>query len=708
MKKLEVAYNLKIAFIGNPNVGKTTLFNQITGLRQKVGNYPGVTVDKKIGYFQSAEMSSPITIIDLPGTYSLYPRSEDELIVHRVLNGLSNEGKPDAVLAVVDMANLERGLFLVSQIMDLGLPVALVLNMKDVAENKGITVNTFKLYKAAGIPVIQTNAREKKGLDAVYQALRENSFKKTPFLPTDIDLIPTDLAQKIQQRFELDNAYQSYQLLRFAEHETLLSKEDKTWLQDLVAESGYDLLHAQREESDLRYKQINNILNGCIERKNIAQKNVTSRLDKIFLHPVGGYFIFFATLFLIFQAIFTWAEWPMNLIDGLFAVLSEGARSIFPAGALTDLLADGLIPGIGGVAIFVPQIALLFGFLAILEDSGYMARAVFLTDRLMRPFGLNGKSIVPLMSGMACAIPAVMAARNIGNYKDRLITILVTPLMSCSARLPVYVILIGLVIPDETFGPFNYQGLALMGMYLLGTFAALISAWLMKLIIKAQNKGFLVIELPIYRWPGIKDVLLTMYLKSRTFVLETAKIIVSISVILWVLASYGPVEKMEMAEKSVNIPEIVTAESHSEYQNEIASAKLQASYAGHLGRLLEPVIAPLGYDWKIGIALITSFAAREVFVATISTLYSIGEDTEDTLTIKQRLEKQVDPNTGQKVFRPEVGLSLLMFYAFAMQCMSTMAIVKRETKTWKWAFIQFVYMTALAYISAYMVYNIFS
>ncbi len=699
---------MKIAFIGNPNVGKTTIFNQITGLRQKVGNYPGVTVDKKIGYFQSAEMSAPVTIIDLPGTYSLYPRSEDELIVHRVLNGLGTEGKPDAVIAVVDMTNLERGLFLVTQIMDLGLPVALVLNMKDVAENKGISVNSFKLYKSLGIPVIQTNAREKKGLDAIYQTLRENTFKKASFLPSDLQLIPDELALKIQERFGLDNAYQSYQLLRFADHDSILNQEDKAYLRDLVAASDYDLLNAQREESDLRYKQINQILDESIERSKVSSKNVTARLDKVFLHPVLGYIIFVGTLLLIFQAIFAWAEWPMNLIDGLFAVLSDGVRNLLPAGALTDLLADGIIPGIGGVAIFVPQIALLFGFLAILEDSGYMARVVFLTDRIMRPFGLNGKSIVPLMSGMACAIPAIMAARNIGNFKDRLITILVTPLMSCSARLPVYVILVGLVVPEGTFGPFNYQGLALMGMYFLGTFAALISAWVMKLIIKAQNKGFLVIELPIYRWPGVQDVLYTMYSKSKTFVFETGKIIISISIILWVLASYGPVEKMQMAENSVEPPAVVTEESQSEYQNEIASAKLQASYAGHLGRLLEPVITPLGYDWKIGIALITSFAAREVFVATISTLYSIGEDTEETLTIMEKLEKQTDPNTGLKVFRPAVGLSLLMFYAFAMQCVSTMAVVKRETKTWKWAFIQFVYMTALAYISAYIVYNLFS
>lgn len=699
---------MKIAFIGNPNVGKTTLFNQITGLRQKVGNYPGVTVDKKIGYFQSANMSSPITIIDLPGTYSLYPRSEDELIVHRVLNGLSKEGKPDAVLAVVDMTNLERGLFLVTQIMDMGLPVAMVLNMKDVAETKGIDVNTFKLFKKLNIPVIQTNAREKNGIAAVYEAIQENTFSKATFLPESTTLIPAELSKKIQERFNLSNAYQCYQLLRFADHDSILNKSDKDFLKQELQAIDFDILKAQQQEIELRYKLVNEVLDSCVQKKDVVLKNVSARLDKFFLHPVGGYLIFFAMLFLIFQAIFAWAEWPMNLIDSLFAVMSDGVKFILPAGAVTDLLADGLLPGIGGVAIFIPQIALLFGFLAILEDSGYMARAVFLTDRFMRPFGLNGKSIVPLMSGMACAIPAIMAARNIGNYKDRLITILVTPLMSCSARLPVYVILIGLVIPDQSFGPFNYQGLALMGMYFLGTFAALISAWVMKLIIKAQNKGYLVIELPIYRWPGVKDVIFTMYLKSKTFVLETAKIIISISIILWVLASYGPVEKMNAAENSVTQPTENSDEAQSQYNNDVASAKLQASYAGHLGRIIEPVLTPLGYDWKIGIALITSFAAREVFVATISTLYSIGEDTDDTLTIRERLEQQRNPETGQKVFRPAVGLSLLMFYAFAMQCMSTMAIVKRETKSWKWPLIQFVYMTALAYISAFAVYQIFS
>lgn len=699
---------MKIAFLGNPNVGKTTLFNQLTGLRQKVGNYPGVTVDKKIGYFQSTEKASPITIIDLPGTYSLYPRSEDELVVHRVLNGLGKEGKPDAVLAVVDMTNLERGLFLVTQIIDLGLPVALVLNMKDIAEGKGIKVNVFKLYKALGIPVIPTNARASEGIEVIREAIGKHSFSESTFLSPDIEIIPPSLAKVIGEKFGLDNSYQAYQLIRFASHDNILDASDKQFIAEQVANSQYDLLQTQRLENELRYQKINEILNSCVERVDVVSRNITAKLDKFLLHPVGGYVAFLAMLFLIFQAIFTWAEWPMNLIDSLFAVVSEGLHNILPAGALTDLLADGVVPGIGGVAIFVPQIALLFGFLAILEDSGYMARAVFLTDRLMRPFGLNGKSIVPLISGMACAIPAIMAARNIGNYKDRLITILVTPLMSCSARLPVYVILIGLVIPDETFGPFNYQGLALMGMYLLGTFAALGSAFLMKFVIRAQNKGYLVIELPIYRLPGIKDILLTMYLKAKTFVLETAKIILSISVILWVLASYGPVDQMNAAENSIPEPKDATEEALSEYRNQIASAKLQASYAGQIGHVIEPVIEPLGYDWKIGIALITSFAAREVFVATISTLYSIGEDSEDTVTIMERLESQRDPDTGQKVFRPAVGLSLLMFYAFAMQCMSTIAIVKRETKSWKWPLLQFIYMTGLAYVSAFMVYQIFS
>ncbi len=699
---------MKIAFIGNPNVGKSTLFNYITGLKQKVGNYPGVTVDKKIGLYKGEGMNAPITIIDLPGTYSLYPRSEDELVVHRVLNGLSKEGKIDAVLAVADMTNLGRSLFLATQVMDLGLPVALVLNMKDVAATKGITVNTFKLYKTLGVPIIQTNARGNDGLQAVLQALNENTFKKASFLDEEVSLIPEALAASLRERFGLTNDYQAYQIARFAHHDRVLSSEDKVFVAQEIAAAKYDTLEAQQRENTIRHQQIEDVLASCLERKDVTEKNITEKIDKVMLHPFWGYVIFFGVLMLIFQAIFAWAEWPMDLIDGLFALLSDGVKAILPPGALTNLLADGLIAGIGGVVIFIPQIALLFGFLAILEDSGYMARVVFLTDKLMRPLGLNGKSVVPLISGIACAIPAVMAARNISNYKDRLITILVTPLMSCSARLPVYVILIGLVVPEGSFGPFNYQGLALMGMYLLGTVAALLSAYIMKIIIKAQNKGFFVIELPVYRFPGISDILLTMYIKARTFVFETAKIIVSISIVLWVLASYGPGEEMKEARNAIPLPQEQTEEAISDYEVQVASAELQASFAGHIGHFIEPAIAPLGYDWKIGIALITSFAAREVFVSTISTLYSIGGDPDDTLTIKEKLDQQKDAQTGVKTFRPAVGVSLLMFYAFAMQCMSTMAIVKRETNGWKWPMVQFAYMTGLAYVTAYIAFQLLS
>lgn len=699
---------MKIAFIGNPNVGKSTLFNHITGLKQKVGNYPGVTVDKKIGLYKGEGMKTPITIIDLPGTYSLYPRSEDELIVHRVLNGLSAEGKIDAVLAVADMTNLDRSLFLATQVMDLELPVALVLNMKDLAASKGITVNTFKLYKSLGVPVIQTNARGNDGLQTVLQALNEHSFKKANFLNEEASLIPESLAASLRKRFALGNDYQAYQIARFAQHDRMLRSEDKAFIAQEIAAAEYDTLEAQQKENTIRHKQIEAILASCLERKDVTEKNITEKIDKVMLHPFWGYVIFMGVLMLMFQAIFAWAEWPMNLIDGLFATLSDGVKTILPPGPLTNLLADGLIAGIGGVVIFIPQIALLFGFLAILEDSGYMARVVFLTDKLMRPFGLNGKSVVPLISSIACAIPAVMAARNIGNYKDRLITILVTPLMSCSARLPVYVILIGLVVPEGSLGLFNYQGLALMGMYLLGTAAALISAYIMKIIIKAQNKGFFAIELPVYRFPGVKDIALTMYMKARTFVFETAKIIVSISIVLWVLASYGPGDEMEEARNAIPLPQEQTDEAISEYEVRIASAELQASFAGQIGHFIEPAIAPLGYDWKIGIALITSFAAREVFVSTISTLYSIGGDPDDTLTIKEKLDQQKNAQTGVKTFRPAVGVSLLLFYAFAMQCMSTLAIVKRETNGWKWPMIQFVYMTGLAYIAAYIAFQLLS
>lgn len=697
----------QIALVGVPNVGKSTVFNHLTGLNQKVGNYPGVTVDKKIGYIKVSP-DKKVKVIDLPGTYSIFPRSEDEQVVYRVLNGFEKEGVPDAVLAVADSVNLERSLFFISQIMDLGIPVALVLNMDDLAKVNGIEINTYQLYKQLGVPVVTSSARNKKGIDAITDTVRQNLFEKAPTFLDSSEIVPQKLIDEVKALLGYDLDYKAVLALKFADEPNLLPKDKSHLLKELVQENDIDIHKIQMLESKLRYQKIQDVLEKCVARKDVKKIQITKKLDQIFLHRVWGYALFVALLFLIFQAIFSWASVPMDLIDLFFVEAGSKIRTLLPAGALTDLIAEGLIPGIGGIAIFVPQIALLFGFLALLEDSGYMSRAVFLTDRLMRPFGLNGKSVVPLISGMACAIPAIMATRNIGNRKDRLITILVAPLMSCSARLPIYIILIGIVVPDQSFWIFSLQGIALMGLYLLGIAAALFSAVIMKLFIRIKNNGYLVVELPSYRMPRWKDVLITMWEKSKTFVLEAGKIILAISVILWVLASYGPAEQMQQAEASVTVPENPTEEAMKQYQDEVASKKLEASYAGILGKSIEPVIRPLGYDWKIGIALITSFAAREVFVSTIATLYSIGEDQEDAATIQTRLKKEINSTTGKPVFNRATGFSLLIFYAFAMQCMSTIAVVYRETKGWKWPLIQTLYMTVLAYVSALIVYQVLS
>jgi len=696
-----------VALIGNPNVGKTTIFNRLTGLRQKVGNYPGVTVDKRRGPLQTE--GSNISIIDLPGTYSIYPNSEDEIIVHRVLNGLDDENKPDAVLAIVDMSNMERGLFLVSQVIDLGLPMAIILNMEDTAEMQGISVRKHQLYKALGVPIIQCNARNDKSLKSIEELITKKTFSKPrPFLNTE-DLLPDSLSVTISKEFNLTNPYQAFQLIRFQDSEVLLKKYQKDFIKEKVAQAGFDLEEAQVKETRLRYRAIQEILEQCIEFKDVKTKKLTQQLDKIFLHKVWGYLIFLGILLLIFQVIFAWSSVPMDLIDGFFAFLSAWIAEALPPGVLTDLLAEGIIPGIGGVVIFIPQIALLFGFLAILEDSGYMSRVVFLMDRLMRPFGLNGKSMVPLISSIACAIPGIMAARNIGNWKDRITTIMVAPLMSCSARLPVYVILIALAVPEAYVGPFHLQAVALLGMYLLGIVAVLLVSIVFKLILKSKEKSFLMLEMPLYRLPKAKDVLITMYSKSKTFVMAAGKVILAISVILWVLASYGPPSRMESAVARIEVPaNAADEEAMATYNNQVSSAHLENSYIGIAGKFIEPVIRPLGYDWKIGIALITSFAAREVFVSTIATLYSVGTDVEDELTIKEKLDQEVNPQTGDKVFNLATSFSLIVFYAFAMQCMSTVAVVYRETNGWKWPMIQMVYMTAMAYSAAWLVYQLLS
>ena len=696
----------KIAIIGNPNVGKSTIFNQLTGLNQKIGNYPGVTVDKRTGSMEYH--GSKYEIIDLPGTYSLYPNSEDEIIAHRVLNQLSEDEKPDFVLMVIDSCQLSRGLFLATQLIDLGLNLALVLNMADIATRKKIEIKTFEIFKALGVPILSTDARGEKGLDQIRELIHQQNFSKKSSFITIEEVVPGNLLNEVKEKFGFSNSYQAYQMLRFGEKDKTISLENRSWIKAKLEETNFNLEKAQLEETKIRYRIITSIVEKAVIKTPDVKKE--SGIDKVLLHPVFGYLIFGGILLIIFQAIFAWASVPMDLIDGFFAELAGSVSDLLPAGPLSSLITEGIIPGIGGVVIFIPQIAMLFGFLAILEDTGYMSRVVFLMDRWMRPFGLHGKSIVPLVSGVACAIPGVMAARNIGNWKEKIITIMVTPLMSCSARLPVYVILIGLVVPNElVLGFVNLQALALLSLYLLGVIGVLFTALLLKNILKTEEKSFLMVELPTYRAPRWLDVLMTMYSKSKTFVFEAGKVILAISVILWVLASYGPPERMDAirAESEVRLAQ-ASPEEIPAIENETSSLLLENSFIGIMGRAIEPVIRPLGYDWKIGIALIASFAAREVFVSTIATIYSIGADTEDELTIREKLNQQVNPVTGNKVYTKATAFSLMVFYAFAMQCMSTVAVVYRETKGWKWPLIQTAYMTALAYFSALLVYQILS
>lgn len=697
---------VKVALAGNPNSGKSTLFNLLTGLNQKVGNFPGVTVDKKSGHLKINEQR--FEIIDLPGIYSLNPRSLDEKIVVNILTDNNNTSHPDKVIVVADATNLMRSLLLLTQIIDLEIPCILVLNMIDLSEKAGISYDLKLLEKEFGVPIVTINSRNGQGIESLKLVLEKEiapSHKK--FFHPDEQL--REILESTREELSTKNIYHTFQLVQQAEQLDFLSGVQegiiKIAQQKIKTSSG----KSQHEETLDRYKFIQEILKAAT-KQNLKKnwKLFTQKADSIITHKIWGYLIFFFILFLVFQAIFSWASVPMDFIDTSFADLSNYLKDTLPEGLLSNLLADGIIPGLGGIMIFVPQIAILFAFIAVLEETGYMARVVFLMDKIMRKFGLNGKSVVPLLSGVACAVPAIMATRTIENWKDRLITIMVTPLMSCSARLPVYTIIISLVIPqDLVFGILNMQGVALMGMYLLGFVAAMTSAYAFKFIIKLKEKSYLIMELPTYRWPKWSNVGFTIIEKTKTFVFEAGKIIMAISIILWVFASFGPGDRMDKAESKVLSQLSLTDAGPEEIENKIASVRLENSYAGILGKSIEPLIRPLGYDWKIGIALITSFAAREVFVGTMATIYSLGS-TDDESTIKSRMRAEINPKTGGPMFTPAVGFSLMIFYAFAMQCMSTIAVVYRETKGWTWPLVQLTYMSALAYIAALLTYQLLS
>ncbi len=739
---------INVALIGNPNTGKTSVFNQLTGLKQKVGNYPGITVEKKEGIC-SLPRGVKAHIIDLPGTYSLNTTSLDESVAVELLLNKKDKDHPDVAVVISDVENLKRNLLLFTQIKDLKIPTILVINMADRMPRRGISVDIELLEQQLDTKIALVSTRKGTGIDRLKELITgyKNLSSKSNI---DISVIDPAYFEVLKNTFPQEDLYKLWLVIT---QDTNFMPLEKPLIEntDSYAKSKSELKRLQQKETILRYQFINNVLKDTYSIDANAAKGFRASLDKILTHKVYGYLIFFFILLTIFQAIYGWSSYPMDAIDAFFASASEWVKNTLPAGAFTNLIAEGLLAGIGGVVIFIPQIAFLFFFIALLEETGYMSRVVFLMDKLMRPFGLSGKSVVPLISGTACAIPAVMATRTIENWKERLITILVVPFTTCSARLPVYLIIIALVIPEGHFIGLSYQALTLMLLYLLGFASSIFSAMILNKILKIKRRSFFVIEMPNYKLPLFKNVAYTVWEKTKSFVLGAGKIILAISIILWYLGSHGYADNFKNAESivknriatdgfspfnqsniktelatyrealqdSVNkkvyhINTTALADSiqlkksmlFERAQNqEIASYKLENSYIGYAGKVIEPVVKPLGYDWKIGIAVLTSFAAREVFVGTLATIYSVGSDDEDTNTIKNRMALEVNSTTKKPQFNLASGISLLLFYAFAMQCMSTLAIVKRETNSWKWPAAQLVFMSVFAYIVALIAYQ---
>lgn len=693
--------NINVALIGNPNVGKTSVFNQLTGLNQQVGNYPGITVEKKIGFCKLPN-NVKANILDLPGTYSLNACSIDENVVIELLLNKNDKLYPDVALVVTDVENLKRNLLLFTQIKDLEIPTILVINMADRMEHKGISLDIPFLEEHLKTKIALISSRKGFGIDELKKLIvTYKSISSEPCL--NASSIDPDYFNNLRKAFPNQLLYKLW--LVITQDVNFLNLE-RNEIRSSFTKSHSDLKRLQQKETIKRYQFINDVLKEGLKVDSSKAKDFRSKLDRVLTHKIWGYAIFFLILFVIFQSIFEWSKVPMDFIDSTFASLSALADEELPAGVLTNLLSQGIIPGIGGILIFIPQIAFLFMFISILEESGYMSRVVFLMDKIMRKFGLSGKSVVPLISGTACAIPAIMATRNIENWKERLITILVTPFTTCSARLPVYAIIIALVIPDHRiFGVLNLQGLTLMLLYLLGFGMAIFSAYILNKILKIKGKTFFIVEMPNYKLPMFKNVAINVVEKTKAFVSGAGKIILAISIVLWFLASYGPGEKFKNADAIVIEKNINKPLSETEFENAVASQKLENSYIGIMGKTIEPVISPLGYDWKIGIAIISSFAAREVFVGTLATIYSVG-GSDNEVTIKNRMAAEINPVTGNKIFNFASGISLLLFYAFALQCASTLAITKKETNSWKWPLGQLIFMSGLAYIVALIAFQI--
>lgn len=696
-----MAKHINVALIGNPNTGKTSVFNRLTGLNQKVGNYPGITVEKKQGTCKFGR-ACKVHVLDLPGTYSLNASSVDENVVIELLLNKNDKDFPDVAVVVADIENLKRNLLLFTQIKDLGIPTILAINMSDRMKRKAISLDVPLLEEKLKTKIALISSRKNLGFDYLKELIENyNQLSTKPSL--NASSISPEYFDRLRKAFPNQDLYKLWLVITQDVNFGKLDRNELKGVASFQTESVSNLKRLQQKETVARYQFINETLKETLHIDTANAKDLRSRLDRVLTHKVWGYAIFFGILLLIFQAIFDWSAYPMDFIDSSFASLSEWTKNTLPPGDFSSLIAEGIIPGLGGIVIFIPQIAFLFLFISILEETGYMSRVVFLMDKLMRRFGLSGKSVVPLVAGTACAIPAIMATRNIENWKERLITILVTPFTTCAARLPVYLIIIALVIPDtRVLGIFSLQGLTLMFMYILGFGAAIFSAYLLDKVLKIRSKSFFVVEMPNYKLPLPKNVLITVVEKTKAFVFGAGKIILAISIILWVLASYGP-GNFNNAEEIIKNEYASQNLSEEDIEMHIDSYKLEHSYIGHVGRAIEPAVRPLGYDWKIGIALVSSFAAREVFVGTLATIYSVG--SEDEQTIKSRMAAEINPILGGPLFNFASGVSLLLFYAFAMQCMSTLAIVKKETNSWKWPMWQLVVMSAIAYVVALAAYQ---
>lgn len=700
------------AVVGNPNSGKSSTFNQLTGLRQKTGNFPGITVDKKTGSVLLPNHQE-VTLIDFPGTYSFYPTSQDERIVAQTFSNPADPDFPNAIIYTADISKLEKHLLLFSQIKDLKLPVILALNMADVADKAGYDVDFNYLSEQFGAKVVSVSARTGEGMDALKKAMLEVVAQYEQFGTSSNGASSfSDTQQKtidiVKNIIPIQNDFQALLIAHHHDWLPFLEAPQRAAIHTQIQAVGFHSLRQQVEETMRRFDHFIPIVQKAMRRTKAAARSFTEMIDAVLTHRVLGVIVFFLIMMLVFQAIFAWAEYPMNWIESVFAGAGDWLKYILGAGWLSSLLADGILTGLSGVLVFIPQIAILFLLISILEEVGYMARVAFLFDRLMQFFGMNGRSVVALISGGACAVPAIMSTRTISNWKERLITIMVTPLISCSARIPVYVALIAFAIPSQKiWGIFDTQGLAFMGLYVLGIIGALTVAFIFKLVLKTNEQSFLMLELPEYRMPVLRNVWYAVWEKVKTFVTEAGKIIIVISIILWATASFGPPGSMSAAKtKAEAIAEAQQLDATAR-RNLIAAYEVEASYAGIVGKFIEPAIRPLGFDWKIGIALLTSFAAREVFVSTMATIYSIGKDS-DEYSLRERLAQERDPLTGEKVYNAATSLSLLLFYVFAMQCMSTLAVVRRETKSWKWPLLQFAFMSALAYLSSLFVYQFFS